>query len=60
MYIKEGIYCKCLIYFYTYNHELDEAECRHLPLPHVQSVKINVEQQFATGVSIYIIERIVI
>lgn len=32
------------------NHEVGIQECRHLPLP--QSVKRDIQQQFATGVSL--------
>ena len=36
------------------NHELGIEECKHLPLP--QSVRRDIQQQFATGITI---ERII-
>jgi hypothetical protein len=36
------------------NHELGLEECKHLPLP--QSIRKEIQQQFATGITI---ERII-
>ena len=46
---------KSVTFLHTHtNHELGIEECKHLPLP--QSVRRDIQQQFATGITI---ERII-
>ena len=52
-YLKEGKVQVRYISTHT-NHEVGIGECKHLPLPH--SVRKDIQQQFAAGVSM---ERII-